>query len=58
VQVIGGIFPVKGALRRLRKPHLHRSGGFGAGAKQAIGRKIMAAQIAALYEQLRARSKR
>ena len=59
-QIIGGIFPVQeGALVVYgNRTFTDQLGGFGAGTKQAIGRKIMAAQIAALYEQLRARFKK
>ena len=60
VQAIAGIFPVQeGALViYANRTFTDQLGGFGASAKQAIGRKIMGGQIAALYEQLRARSKR
>ena len=56
----GGIFPVQeGALViYANRTFTDQLGGFGAGAKQSIGRKIMGGQIAGLYEQLRARSKR
>jgi hypothetical protein len=59
VQAIAGIFPVQeGALVLYgNRTFTDQLGGFGAGAKQAIGRRIMGGQIAALYEQLRARPK-
>jgi len=59
VQAIGGIFPVQeGALViYANRTFTDQLGGFGASAKQAIGRKIMGGQIAAFYEQLRAKAK-
>jgi len=60
VQVIAGIFPVQeGALVIYgNRTFTDQLGGFGASTKQAIGRKLMGGQIAALYEQLRTRSKK
>ena len=60
VQAIAGIFPVQeGALVIYgNRTFTDQLGGFGASAKQAIGRKIMGGQIAALYEQIRAQFKK
>ena len=60
VQAVAGIFPVQeGALVVYgNRTFTDQLGGFGAGAKQVIGRKLMGGQIAALYEQLRARLKK
>ena len=57
VQVVAGIFPVaQGALViYANRTFTDQLGGIGAGAKQALGRRIMGGQIAALYEELRAR---
>ena len=56
MQIVAGIFPVKeGALVvYANRTFTDQLGGFGASAKQAIGRKIMGSQLAALYEQIRA----
>lgn len=60
VQAVAGIFPVQeGALViYANRTFTDQLGGFGASAKQAIGRKLMGGQIAALYEQFRARNKK
>ena len=59
VQAVGGVFPVQeGALVLYgNRTFTDQLGGFGAGAKQAIGRKLMGGQIAALYERFRAAQK-
>jgi hypothetical protein len=58
VQIVAGILPVtEGALVvYANRTFTDQLGGFGASAKQAIGRKIMGSQLAALYEQIRAGS--
>ncbi len=60
VQAVAGIFPVQeGALViYANRTFTDQLGGFGASAKQAIGRRIMSGQIAALYEQIRAQSRK
>src|SRR5262249_54900883 len=60
VQAVAGIFPVEeGALVIYgNRTYTDQLGGFGAGAKQAIGRKLMGGQIAALYERFRAQQKK
>lgn len=57
VQIVAGIFPVsEGALVvYANRTFTDQLGGFGASAKQAIGRRIMGGQLAKLYEQIRAR---
>jgi len=60
LQAIAGVFPVQeGALIiYANRTFTDQVGGFGASAKQTIGRKIMGGEIANLYEQMRARSKK
>ncbi len=55
VQSVAGLFPVEGGALVLfaSRTYTDQLGGFGAGAKQAIGRRIMGGQIAKLYEQIR-----
>lgn len=57
VQIVAGIFPVaEGALViYANRTFTDQLGGFGAGAKQAIGRRLMSGQLAKLYDQIRAR---
>jgi hypothetical protein len=60
VQAIAGIFPVaEGALvLYANRTFTDQLGGFAAGTKQAIGRKLMSGKIAALYERIRAQAKK
>ncbi len=60
VQIVAGLFPVtQGALVVFtNRTVTDQLGGFGAGAKQAVGRRIMGGQLAALYEEIRARFNR
>jgi hypothetical protein len=57
VQVVAGIFPAQeGALVLYgNRTFTDQLAGVGSGARQALGRRIMSGQLAALYEQLRAR---
>jgi len=59
VQMVAGIFPVQeGALVLYsNRTVTDQLCGFGAGAKQSIGRRIMGGQLAALFEEMRARVK-
>ena len=60
VQAVAGVFPVpEGALVvYANRTYTDQLGGFGAGAKQAIGRRIMGGQLAELYERFRKQSKK
>jgi hypothetical protein len=60
LQIVAGVFPVEeGALILYsNRTVTDQLGGFGASTKQALGRKIMGGQIAALFEAMRTRSKR
>jgi hypothetical protein len=57
VQMVAGVFPVQeGALVLYsNRTTTDQLGGFGASAKQAIGRKVMGGQLSALFEELRTR---
>ncbi len=59
VQMVAGIFPVDGGALVLYSTRTvtDQLGGFGANAKQSLGRKIMGGQLAALFEQMRTRYK-
>lgn len=56
VHIFGGLFPVEeGTLAFYEnRTSTNRIAGFGAGTKQALGRKIMARQIRAVFEKYRA----
>jgi len=60
VQAVAGIFPVQeGALVLYgNRTFTDQLGGFGASAKQAIGRRLMGGKIGALYDQFRAQQKK
>lgn len=57
VQIVAGLFPVTEGTLVLyaNRTYTDQLGGFGASAKQAIGRRIMSGQLAKLYEQFRSR---
>lgn len=59
VQIVAGIFPLdEGALVVYsNRTVTDQLGGFGASAKQSIGRKIMGGHLAALFEEMRTRYK-
>lgn len=56
MQAIGGLLPVEGgtAVVYLNRTTTDQLGGFGASAKQAIGRTMMANQISEIFEKSRA----
>jgi hypothetical protein len=56
MQAIAGLLPVEGgtAVLYLNRTTTDQLGGFGASAKQAIGRKMMANQISEIFEKSRA----
>ena len=57
MQIVAGLFPVAEGTLVLyaNRTYTDQVGGFGAGAKQAIGRRIMSGQLAKLYERFRSR---